>query len=385
MYRNSSVAVVVPAYNEASFIADVLRDVPEYVDRIYAVDDCSTDDTRREIERTAADLNARTGGSFDRVVALAHEENRGVGGAIKTGYERARDDDVDVTAVMAGDGQMDPDELERFLDPIIDGRADYTKGNRLWRRDHWESMSGWRQFGNRLLTLLTRIASGYWEMSDPQNGYTAISKHALETVPLEDLYEDYGFANDLLVHLNVNDLRIADVPHEAVYGDEESDIAYASFVPQLSVLLLRDFCWRLKTNYLVLNFHPTVLCYVLGVVGTVSSAARALATFRPGRESVTRSGAHSERFLSFAVFLLGSLFLVLALVFDMEQNENLVVRTDGSVRSDDRSEDQHTSEDTHERAPERGRENATERVDDDPFLGREHGPTDASGRHGGGR
>jgi glycosyltransferase involved in cell wall biosynthesis len=339
MYRNSSIAVVVPAYNEEAFIADVLRDIPEYVDRIYVVEDCSTDGTRQEIKRTAAELNAQNDATFDRVVPLVHEENRGVGAAIKTGYKKACDDGVDVTAVMAGDGQMDPDELERFLDPIIDGRADYTKGNRLWRREHWQSMSAWRQFGNRLLTLLTRIASGYWEMSDPQNGYTAISKRALETVPLDDLYDDYGFANDLLVHLNVNELRVADVPHEAVYGDEESDIEYGSFVPQLSMLLLRDFLWRVKTNYLVLNFHPTVLCYALGTVGTVTSLVTGAATFRPGHSSEEASRAHSNRLLSFAIFLLSSLFFVLALVFDMEQNEDLVVRTEGSAPPTDEAHD----------------------------------------------
>jgi glycosyltransferase involved in cell wall biosynthesis len=287
----------------------------------------------------ASRLNNRVDGDVDRVVPISHEENQGVGAAIKTGYRRARDDGVHATAVMAGDGQMEPDELERFLDPIIDGRADYVKGNRLYRRGHWQSMSGWRQFGNRLLTLLTRIASGYWGMSDPQNGYTIISDRALQTIRIDDLFDDYGFANDLLVHLNVNEMRVADVPHEAVYGDEVSDIAYSSFVPQLSMLLLRDFLWRLKTDYLVLNFHPTVLCYALGTVGTVTSIVKGAATFRPGRTSDDAAQAHSDRFLSFAVFLLSSLFFVLALVFDMEQNEDLVVRTEGSAPPADEGHD----------------------------------------------
>jgi glycosyltransferase involved in cell wall biosynthesis len=337
MYRNSSVAVVVPGYNEAETVDRVLETVPDYVDRIYAVDDRSTDETWAEIRAAAERINDRPDGErslgdadapVPRVVPIRHEQNRGVGGAIKSGYRRARADGIDVTAVMAGDGQMDPEILDRFLDPIIDGRADYVKGNRLWHRDHWREMSSWRLFGNRLLTILTKVASGYWGISDPQNGYTAISLEALRTVAVEDLYERYGFANDLLVHLNVYGLRVADVHHPAVYGNEESGIQYSTFVPRLSLLLLRGFLARLRLKYLVLDFHPAVLCYAFGTVGTgvgVVSGLRSVLGRRDDGDDGDDDGPVGT-LLSLVVLLFGGLFLVLAVWFDIRYNEDLATR-----------------------------------------------------------
>jgi glycosyltransferase involved in cell wall biosynthesis len=330
VYRNSSVAVVVPAYNEEGFVGDVVRGIPAYVDKIYAVDDRSTDGTWEELRACAEQVNAE--GDGERVVPIRHERNRGVGGAIKTGYGQALRDEMDVTAVIAGDGQMDPSKLTQFLDPIVDGEADYTKGNRLWREDTWREMSQWRLFGNRLLTVLTRIASGYWGMVDPQNGYAAISLRALEELPVDDLYEEYGFLNDLLVHLNVQGLRIADVPHEAVYGDEQSGIKYSTFVPRLSRLLLRDFLWRLKMKYFVYDFHPTGLCYALGAAGT---GAGALATLKAlaDRDAENR---FTNLLLSGAISLLGWLFLVVAVVLDIDRNADLVASGEyGERRAED--------------------------------------------------
>jgi len=265
MYEHETVAVVIPVYNESGFIGEVIETVPSFVDRVYVVDDRSTDGSWAEVleraDRTIGDVSAERssvaptaavgpladGGvdSPDRVVAIRHETNRGRGGAVKTGYGLALSDGIDVVAVMDGDGQMDPDVLTRIVDPVAEGRADYAKGNRLVDREHWTSMSGWRLFGNLSLTVLTRIASGYWGMRDPQNGYTAISAEALERLNTADLYEDYGFLNDLLVRLNVHGMRVVDVPMRAVYGEESSGIAYSSFVPNLSALLARRFLWRL--------------------------------------------------------------------------------------------------------------------------------------------
>ncbi|WP_136601636.1 glycosyltransferase family 2 protein [Salinigranum halophilum] len=342
MYKNSSIAVVVPAYNEAAFIGDVLKSIPEYIDRIYVVDDGSADETWTEIERTATRMNARTDKGRDRVVPLQHEENRGVGAAIKTGYQRAHEERIHATAVMAGDGQMNPDELKRFLDPIVEGRADYAKGNRLWRREHWQSMSRWRRFGNRLLTILTRISSGYWEMSDPQNGYTVISDRALETIALDELYDDYGFANDILVHLNVYELCIVDVPHEAVYGDEESGIRYDTFVPHLSILLFRDFLWRLKKKYLTVSLHPIALCYALGAAGTVSSVFKGLSSVR---SRYTGNENRNNRVDGIVLLFLSSLFFILAVLFDMRESEGLVLQVDDDVSHIDSTNDGEPSRD----------------------------------------
>jgi glycosyltransferase involved in cell wall biosynthesis len=287
MYKGQVVAVVVPAYNESGLVGSVIETIPSFVDRVYVVDDCSTDDTWDEIRRHARRVNSRSvaatvvtdGGDFDeRVVTLRNERNRGVGYCVTRGYRHALADGADVVAVMNGDGQMDPAVLDRIIDPVVSGAADYAKGNRLSRPDDYRDMSRWRRFGNRLLTLLTRVASGYWSVTDSQNGYTAISREALETIPLDDLYERYGFLNDLLVTLNVYGLRIADVPHSALYGNERSGIRYGSFVPTLSLLLLRDFVWRLKEMHLTSEFRLTPIFYAVGVSGLLFGGLLSVAT-----------------------------------------------------------------------------------------------------------
>ncbi len=283
MYKGKRIAVVIPAYNEEGFVGNVIQTVPPYVDRIYPVDDCSRDRTWTEIRATAAMVNARSespptesvepvtdGGEPARVVPIRHDTNRGVGAAIKTGYRRAVEDGADVIAVMNGDGQMDPDILDRILDPVVDGEAGYSKGNRLSTSEHVEGMSGWRLFGNVLLTGLTRIASGYWHMVDPQNGYTAVSVETLEKLDLDELYDQYGFLNHLLVRLNVQNVTIADVEMSAVYGDETSSIQYHRFIPTLSWLLLRTFLWRLQQQYVDGDRQSTVP-YVLGLVGAATA------------------------------------------------------------------------------------------------------------------
>ena len=326
MYKGHTVAVVVPAYDEEGFVGEVLETVPDFVDRIYAIDDRSTDDTWREIRTTAerlnrdrpdepsnraaatagdatalggdatpadatapggddatADADATTaadgGRAFSRqVVPIRHETNRGVGGALKTGYRRAYEDGIDVTAVMGGDGQMDPDLLDQLVDPIVNGEADYAKGNRLLHATYREEMPKFRLFGNYVLSLLTKVSSGYWTIGDPQNGYTAISHRALAELDIDSLYDRYGFANELLARLNRHGMRVADVAMPAIYGDEESSIEYHTFVPTVSKLLLATFLWRLKGKYLALDGtgatrerRSVVALYALGLLGVLST------------------------------------------------------------------------------------------------------------------
>jgi glycosyltransferase involved in cell wall biosynthesis len=339
VYRGRSVGIVVPAYNEEGFVGDVIESLPDYVDRVYVVDDCSTDGTWAEIQRharkiddtaatavadgseaaDAADRRSDGGTAFDRqVVPIQHEENRGVGGAIKTGYRRAREDRIEVISVMGGDGQMDPKILDRLLDPIVEGRADYVKGNRLLTPADREEMPTFRLIGNGILSVLTKIASGYWKIGDPQNGYTAISLEALESAPIEDVYEYYGYCNDLLVKLNASELRVVDVPVPSRYADEESHITYSEYIPRVSGMLLENFLWRLRVKYLARDFHPLVFLYALGAAGSLAGLARAL---RNGVAAVGDDDGHRPSALP--AVLLGSLMLVLAMVFDMRANEDL--------------------------------------------------------------
>lgn len=294
-YRGATVGVVVPCYHEEGFAGDVVETVPAFVDRVYAVDDASTDETWAELTAAAAQVNRRTTPDTDRfdrrAVTVRRAENGGVGAAITTGYDYARRDGLDVVAVMNGDGQMDPDHLGHILDPVVSGEAEYAKGNRLVHPEHREGMSGWRLFGNALLSGLTKIASGYWQLTDPQNGYTALDGETLAGLDLDALYEDYGFCNHLLVTLHRRGARVADVALPAVYGDERSHIRYRTFVPRLSLLLARAFVGRLRAEYVVNGFHPLVLFYLLaalaGLAGVAGLGGAALALPTAPAEAVS--------------------------------------------------------------------------------------------------
>ena len=344
MYREHTVGVVVPAHNEEGFVGDVIREMPSYVDRVYVIDDCSADGTWPEIihaaESDAAalapdvainhkELRADGGWSLSgrasvetpigRTVPIRHDTNRGAGGAIKTGYLAALDDDLDVTVTVDGDGQMDLSQMSKLLDPIVEDKADYAKGNRLLYKDYREAMPTWRFFGNSILTFLTKIASGYWKTMDPQNGYTAISRYALDNVGIDEMYEYYGYCNDLLVRLNAKGMRVADVAMPALYGEEASGIRYSTYIRRVSGMLLRNFLWRLKVKYLVLDFHPLALFYYVG-------AATAAFGLGGGIWSIYKWIALDDSVfvgfsLSLLIFSIGSMFLMFAMLFDMQVNE----------------------------------------------------------------
>lgn len=240
MNNGYKLGIVVPAFNEAQLISETLKGMPHSADRIYVINDGSTDATGQIIK------------SFnnEQFYILSNSHNRGVGAAIAAGYKKALEENMDITVVMAGDNQMDAKHLPELLEPLIQGKADYTKGNRLSKFEHCRGMSKWRFFGNWLLTLLTKISSGYWRISDPQNGYTAITRDALRKIDLDDVYPRYGYCNDLLVKLNVAGCRVVDVPIPARYGREKSKIRYGKYITKVSPLLLRGFLWRLRMKYL---------------------------------------------------------------------------------------------------------------------------------------
>lgn len=241
MYQGHKLAIVVPAYNEEALIIETLKGMPVEADRIYVIDDASTDATRRIIE----------GFTDRRICLLGDNHNQGVGRAIAIGYKRALEEGIDIAVVMAGDDQMDKRYLPELLAPLIQGKADYTKGNRLSRLSDRQGMSAWRFFGNWVLTLLNKVASGYWRIGDPQNGYTAITSAALKRIELDKVYPRYGYCNDLLVKLNVAGCRVVDVPIPARYGKEKSKIKYGKFITKVSPLLLRGFLRRMRMKYLM--------------------------------------------------------------------------------------------------------------------------------------
>lgn len=257
MYKNKTVGVVVPAHNEELLIGAVLTNMPAYVDRIIVVDDRSRDATREIVrERMKKD---------PRILMIEHEENCGVGAAIVSGYKKSIELALDVSAVMAGDNQMDPNELPGLLEPIVAGRADYVKGNRLVTGEAWKIIPRTRYLGNATLSLLTKIASGYWQIADFQCGYGAVSLEALKILQLDRLYRRYGYPNHLLVMMNIFNLRVKDVPVRPIYNiGEKSGIKFRKVIPRIGWLLFKSFFWRLKEKYVIRDFHPLVFFYLFG-------------------------------------------------------------------------------------------------------------------------
>lgn len=255
MYRELRVAVVVPAYNEEKLIATVIRTVPELVDHIIVVDDQSSDDTPRLAEATLD----------PRLEVHRLPVNQGVGGAILTGHRRALELGADVSVVMAGDAQMDPQYLSALLDPIADGDADFTKANRFYGIGSFAGMPRHRVFGNVVLSFLTKASSGYWGLFDPQNGYTAIHRRALERLPVDQIARRYDFENDLLINLNILRVPARDVPIPAVYGDEVSGMRLTRVAPRLLRTLYRGFWRRIWWKYVIQSFSPVALLLFAGL------------------------------------------------------------------------------------------------------------------------
>ena len=311
MLDGKTVAVVVPAFEEERLVASTVEGVPAFVDRIIVVDDASSDATAERAQ--AAD---------PRVELVRHERNRGVGAAIVTGYRRAREEEVDVTCVMAADGQMDPDDLETLAHAVASGECHYAKANRLFTGQAWNLIPKTRYLGNAMLSFLTKIASGYWHVADSQSGYTAIDLESLRMLDLDRLYERYGFPNDLLVHLNVWNRRVRDYQSRPIYGvGERSGIRLWKVVPTISWLLFKGFFWRLGSKYVIRDFHPLVLFWALGLVLFLAGVALGLA------ETVLRLMGNTlpaATIVLVALLVISGLQLLLfAMWFDMESNRDL--------------------------------------------------------------
>ena len=317
MFEGRRVTAVVPAYNEEKLIGRVLETMPAVVDRIIVVDDASSDGTAAILVQAWARLG-------ERLRVIRHERNCGVGAAIVTGYKAAifENGDRGLVVVMAGDAQMDPDDLPRLLAPLARGDADYAKGNRLFTGQAWKIIPRQRYLGNAALSLLTKVASGYWHVADSQSGYTAITLEALKVLQLDRLYKRYGFPNHLLVELNNYDFRVRDVPIKPVYGiGEESGIRLHSVIPTLSWLLVKCYFWRIKEKYVIRDFHPLVFFLAGGLLlaggGTLLGLYIVYLRFF--------YGALSPNAVIFDALclIMGAQMLFFAMWMDMERNKDL--------------------------------------------------------------
>jgi len=314
MYREKKIAVVVPAYNEETQIERTIRTMPEFVDKIIVVDDKSKDRTAEIVERLAE--------KDDRVLLIRHVKNGGRGKAVSSGYIWCRENDMDIVVTMDGDGQMDPNDMPALLDPVVDNKADYTKGNRLITGEAWKKIPKVRYLGNSALTFLTKIASGYWHVTDSQTGYTALNRKALHLLPLEDIYPRYGMPNDFLVTCNIYNMRVMDVPINPVYDiGEKSGIKLSRIIFTLSALILRLFVKRMVQKYIIRDFHPLVLFYAFGFflfMLDIPLIAR-LFFYWAMTTNIPKINALAILFCTF----IGMQSLLFAMLFDMEANREL--------------------------------------------------------------
>ena len=307
MYRDLRVAVVVPAHNEERLIGKVVTTLPDYVDHIIVADDASTDGTAQAVEAV----------NDARLELITLPQNQGVGGAILTGHRRALELNADVAVVMAGDAQMDPAFLPLLLDPIAGGEAGYTKANRFYGPGSFQGMPRHRIVGNVFLSFLTKAASGYWGLFDPQNGYTAIHRTALERLPLDRIAKRYEFENDMLIQLNILRVPARDVPIPAVYGDEVSGMRLSRVAPRILNQLWHGFWQRIWWKYVVQSFSPVALTLFAGLAcvlfGTAVGVFVVVNTLGP---PVASAGTVV---LSMGPFLTGIHLLITSLFLDIQE------------------------------------------------------------------
>ena len=314
MYENKSIAVTIPSFNEKLLIGKVIATIPHFVDYIIVVDDKSTDTTVEVVK----EIQIRN----SKVTLIQHETNKGVGAAIATGYMWGRDNNIDVTVVMAADFQMDPADLERIIDPVCKGECDYTKGNRLFRGESWKMIPHYRYLGNSILSMLTKVASGYWHVADSQSGYTAISLQALKIIDLESIYPRYGMPNDLLIKLNIANFRVRDISIKPVYNvGEVSGIKVRKVLFTIPWIIFKGFWRRMVEKYVIRDFHPLVFFYILGCFFSASTTVFSLRAitikFISGYFPPTTSLAMMFSFVA------ASQFTLFAMWFDMEYNKEL--------------------------------------------------------------
>jgi glycosyltransferase involved in cell wall biosynthesis len=273
------IAVVIPAYRVRERIMEVLSGVGPEVDGIYVVDDACPESSGRHVQEHCRD---------PRVRVLFHNVNQGVGGATMTGFSAALADGCDVLVKIDGDGQMDPQLLPAFIAPVINGDADYAKGNRFYDIDTVRRMPVVRGLGNLALSFLTKLSSGYWHMFDPNNGYVALDSRVARLLNFAKIDRRYFFESDMLFRLNIIGAVVCDVPMDARYADEESSMRLGRVLFEFAGKHLRNASKRILYNYFLRDFNVASLqlvlaiaCFVFGVTFGGFKTAASLRTGIP--------------------------------------------------------------------------------------------------------
>jgi glycosyltransferase involved in cell wall biosynthesis len=307
MYKNHRIIAVIPAHNEEKHIGGVIKTLPEFVDHIIVVDDFSQDNTSK----------AALSSEDPRVLVLKTPHNQGVGGATLLGYQKAMDLGGQIVAKLDGDGQMLAEYLPNLLDAVIDDGYDYAKGNRFLATESLSFMPRHRLLGNVALTFLTKMASGYWNIFDPQNGYTAIKIESLRALDFKKIHKRFFFENDMLVHLNFLDFRVKDIAIPARYGEEESDVNPLKIGFTFPLLLLKSFFRRIYQKYILRDFSPIALFLILGALlfgwGTLFGIYIWIKSAITGRPTLT-----GTIMLALLPLILGFQLILQAVVLDIQ-------------------------------------------------------------------
>lgn len=238
--NNLKIAVIIPTYKAINHILGVINSIGQEVTRIYVVDDCCPDKSGEFVSANCNDA---------RVIVIKLDENQGVGGAVMTGYKAAANDGMDILVKIDSDGQMDPELILDFVTPIMLGEADYTKGNRFFDLEKVSSMPKDRLFGNAILSLMCKVSSGYWNLFDPTNGYTAIHADVVRHLPFQKISKRFFFETDMLFRLNTLRAVVVDVPMDAKYGDEVSNLKISKVIGEFLVKHFKNFFKRIFYNY----------------------------------------------------------------------------------------------------------------------------------------
>jgi dolichol-phosphate mannosyltransferase len=251
------IAVVIPCYKVKQQISDVITRTVSLVDKIYVVDDACPEGTGKYVEENF---------SSPDIHVIYHAKNRGVGGAVKSGYSKALEEGATVIIKLDGDGQMDPAIIPRLIDPILNKTADYVKGNRFYDLAFLQKMPALRKIGNSALSFVNKMSSGYWNVMDPTNGYTAISRTALEQLPLEKIDNRFFFESDMLFRLNIIRAVVIDIPMKAVYKNEKSNLRIWRVLFQFPFKYANRLIKRIFYNYFLRDFNVGSLELVIAIV-----------------------------------------------------------------------------------------------------------------------
>jgi glycosyltransferase involved in cell wall biosynthesis len=251
------IGVVIPCFRSREKILQVLARVPAEVDRIYVIDDACPQKTGDHVSESATD---------PRITVITHDKNLGVGGATISGFQAAIADGIDIVVKLDSDGQMNPSLLPNFVRPIAEGRADYTKGNRFFRLDSLRGMPPLRLLGNAALSFVNKLSSGYWDIMDPTNGYVAVHTKVLKLLPLEKLAPRYFFESDLLFRLGTLRAAVLDVPMDAVYGDEVSNLSISRVAADFPLRYLSRFAKRVFYTYFLRDFNAGTVQFCAGLL-----------------------------------------------------------------------------------------------------------------------